>query len=43
MVEIENLDINACAGYHVKNLIELRLFKIINFEKIKGKYTRLYF
>ena len=43
VIEIDNIDIGACAGYHVKNISEIKLFKIINFEKIKGNFTRLYF
>lgn len=43
VISIDNLDTSACAGYHVKNISEIRLFKIINFEKIKGNYTRFYF
>ncbi|MGL5203045.1 alanyl-tRNA editing protein [Cetobacterium sp.] len=43
IISIEGLDTSACAGYHVKNISEIRLFKIINFEKIKGNYTRFYF
>lgn len=43
VVEIEDYDINACAGYHVDNLKDIRIFKIINFEKVKGNYTRFYF
>ncbi|MGL5797475.1 MAG: alanyl-tRNA editing protein, partial [Cetobacterium sp.] len=34
---------SACAGYHVSNISELRIFKIISYEKIKGNYTRFYF
>lgn len=43
VVSIENLDTSACAGYHVDNIKDIRVFKIINFEKIKGNYTRFYF
>ncbi len=43
IISIDGLDTSACAGYHVKNISEIRIFKIINFEKIKGNYTRFYF
>lgn len=43
IVTIDDLDTSACAGYHVSNISEIRVFKIINFEKIKGNYTRFYF
>ena len=42
-VEIPHIDIGACAGFHVNNTREMRLFKIINHEKIKGNFTRFYF
>ncbi|WP_432205149.1 alanyl-tRNA editing protein [Cetobacterium somerae] len=43
IITIDTLDTSACAGYHVSNISQIRLFKIINFEKIKGNYTRFYF
>ena len=43
IITIEDLDTSACAGYHVSNISEIRVFKIINFEKVKGNYTRFYF
>ncbi|MGL5001187.1 MAG: alanyl-tRNA editing protein [Cetobacterium sp.] len=43
IVTIDTLDTSACAGYHVSNISEIRIFKIINSEKIKGNYTRFYF
>lgn len=43
VVEIENLDTGACAGYHVDNTKDLKIFKILSFEKIKGNYTRFFF
>ncbi|SJZ79358.1 alanyl-tRNA synthetase [Cetobacterium ceti] len=43
IIEIEGIDTSACAGFHVENIKELRLFKIIKWEKIKGSYTRFYF
>ena len=42
-VEIPHVDLGACAGFHVDNTREMRLFKIINHEKVKGDYTRFYF
>lgn len=42
-VEIPNVDLGACAGFHVENTKDIRLFKLINHEKIKGNYTRFYF
>ncbi|MGF6906866.1 alanyl-tRNA editing protein [Fusobacterium sp. PH5-44] len=42
-VEIKGMDISACAGYHVKSTKDIRLFKILYFEKIKGAFTRFYF
>lgn len=42
-VEIPGVDLGACAGFHVENTKDIRIFKIINHEKIKGNYTRFYF
>lgn len=42
-VEIPHIDLGACAGFHVDNTREMRLFKIINYERVKGGYTRFYF
>lgn len=42
-VEIPEIDLGACAGFHVENTKDIQLFKIINHEKIKGNYTRFYF
>lgn len=36
-------DFNACAGLHVKNIKDIRVFKILNYERIKSTYTRFYF
>lgn len=36
-------DFNACAGIHVNNTKDIRMFKILSYEKIKGSYTRFYF
>ena len=42
-VEIPEVDLGACAGFHVENTKDIRVFKLINHEKIKGNYTRFYF
>jgi alanyl-tRNA synthetase len=42
IVEIENLDINACCGVHPSSTIELRLIKIKRWEQYKGA-TRIEF
>lgn len=42
IVEIENYDSCACAGFHVKDIKDIRLLKLIFSERIKGKYTRCY-
>lgn len=43
LVEIEGHDLCACAGFHVKDIREVRVFKIIAHKRIKGKYTRFTF
>lgn len=43
LVEIENYDFCACAGFHVKNIKDIKIFKMISHERIKGKYTRFTF
>lgn len=42
-IKIADIDICACAGFHVKKTAEIKLFKIINYEVIKGNWTRFYF
>ncbi|WP_300329234.1 alanyl-tRNA editing protein [Fusobacterium sp.] len=42
IVEIENYDSCACAGFHTENIKNIRLLKLIFSERIKGKYTRCY-
>mmetsp|Transcript_8896 Transcript_8896/g.10312 ORF Transcript_8896/g.10312 Transcript_8896/m.10312 type:complete len:252 (+) Transcript_8896:882-1637(+) len=42
LVEIEDLDVNACGGTHVKNTSELQLMTIAKVEKDKGN-TRVFF
>jgi alanyl-tRNA synthetase len=43
VVEIENLDLNACGGFHVNETKMIGLFKIINYEKVKKNFTRIYY
>lgn len=40
VVKIDDFDINACCGIHPSHTIELRMIKIIKFEKYKGN-TRI--
>ena len=42
IVEIPEYDNCACAGFHVKNIKDIRLLKLVFSERIKGKYTRCY-
>ncbi|MDK4492173.1 alanyl-tRNA editing protein, partial [Fusobacterium necrophorum] len=42
-VEVPGVDLCACGGFHVKNTLEIRAFKIIHRENILGKFTRFYF
>lgn len=42
-VEVPGIDLCACGGFHVKNTLEIRTFKIVHQENIKGKFTRFYF
>lgn len=42
-VEIPGVDLGACAGFHVENTKDIKLFKLLYHEKIKGNYTRFYF
>lgn len=42
-VEIPEIDLGACAGFHVENTGKIKIFKLINHEKIKGNFTRFYF
>lgn len=41
-VKIGDVDLGACAGFHVENTSRIKIFKIINYEKLSGK-TRFYF
>ena len=42
-IKIGNIDICACAGFHVSRTSEIEIFKLINYENVKGNYTRFYF
>ncbi|MCY7007657.1 alanyl-tRNA editing protein [Fusobacterium simiae] len=42
-IKIGDIDICACAGFHVSRTSEIEIFKLINHENIKGNYTRFYF
>lgn len=42
-IKIGDIDICACAGFHVSRTSEIEIFKLINYENIKGNYTRFYF
>ena len=43
VVQIEDFDINACGGFHVKETKDIGLFKVIDSEKIKKTITRIYY
>ena len=43
VVKIEDFDMNACGGFHVKRTKEIGLFKVINYEKVKKTITRVYY
>lgn len=43
MIEIPGVDLCACAGFHVKNTLEISLFKITYQENVKGRFTRFHF
>ncbi len=43
IIEVKDFDWNACAGFHVKNTGEIGMIKIIDYEKVKGSLTRVYF
>ena len=42
-IKIGDIDICACAGFHVSRTSQIEIFKIINYENVKGNYTRFYF
>lgn len=43
LIKIEGYDLCACAGFHVGDIKDLKVFKIVSHERIKGKYTRFTF
>jgi len=43
LIKIDDFDISACGGFHVKNTGNINLLKITNTEKVKGNLTRIYF
>ena len=43
IVEIDGFDWSACSGFHVSRTGEIGLIKIIDWEKVKGSLTRVYF
>lgn len=43
VVTIEDLDRNACGGFHVDNTGRLGLIKIVKTEKVKGNLTRIHY
>ena len=43
LIKIEGYDLCACAGFHVGDIKDLKVFKILSHERIKGKYTRFTF
>ncbi len=43
LIKIDDFDISACGGFHVKNTGNINLLKIINTERVKGNLTRVYF
>ena len=43
IVKIGNFDLSACGGFHVENTGEIGVIKIIDMEKIKGNFTRIYY
>lgn len=43
LIKIDDFDISACGGFHVKNTGNINLLKIINAERVKGDLTRVYF
>lgn len=43
LIKIEDYDLCACAGFHVNDIKDIRVFKVLSHERIKGKYTRFTF
>ena len=42
-IKISDIDICACAGFHVNKTSEIKIFKIIGTEVIRGTWTRFFF
>lgn len=43
VVKIDDFDLSACGGFHVQNTGQIGIIKIIDWEKVKGELTRVYF
>ncbi len=43
VVKIGDFDLSACAGFHVSNTGEIGQVKVVDWEKVKGSLTRIYF
>ncbi|AEH50844.1 alanyl-tRNA editing protein [Pseudothermotoga thermarum] len=43
LVKIGDFDLSACAGFHVTNTGEIGCVKVVDWEKVKGSLTRVYF
>lgn len=43
VIYIENVDASACGGFHVNNLIDINIIKIIKTENIKNNFLRIYY
>ncbi len=43
IIEVKGFDWSACGGFHVSRTGEIGLVKVINYEKVKGSLTRIYF
>jgi alanyl-tRNA synthetase len=43
IIEVEGFDWSACGGFHVSRTGEIGIVKIIDYEKVKGSLTRVYF
>ena len=43
LIKIGDFDVNACGGFHVSHTGEIGIVKIIHDEKVKGKFTRIWF
>jgi len=43
IIEVESFDLSACGGFHVDKTGKIGLIKIIDWEKVKGSLTRVYF